>query len=88
MVLMIAGRYFVTPHAVAQFRERIAPGLDYEHALGAIIRELRDHGGTPKPATSRPDAVVIRTRGGRYLFRAVVVADADGRCDAVVRLCT
>lgn len=35
---MIAGRWFITPHAVARYRERIAPGLTYEQALAELIR--------------------------------------------------
>jgi hypothetical protein len=39
---MITGDFFITPHAVRQFQNRIAPWMNYEQALGAIIRELRD----------------------------------------------
>ena len=37
-----AGRWFVTPHAVARFRERLpaARAMTYEQALGAIIRDV------------------------------------------------
>jgi len=34
-----AGRWFVTPHAVARYRERVDPDLSYEEALGRIIRD-------------------------------------------------
>lgn len=34
---MIAGRWFITPHAVRQYIARVRPGLDYEAALGEII---------------------------------------------------
>lgn len=35
---MIAGRLFVTPHAVRRYRERCRPGIGYEQALGELIR--------------------------------------------------
>ncbi len=68
---MISGDVFVTPHAVRQFISRIAPQLDYDEALWAIIHELRDHGGEPKPLESGR-GIRVRTRGGRYSFRAVI----------------
>lgn len=33
-----AGAWFITPHAVRRYIERIAPGLTYEQALGALVR--------------------------------------------------
>lgn len=33
---MIAGRWFITPHAVRRYIERVRPGLDYEQALAEI----------------------------------------------------
>lgn len=80
---MIAGEYFITPHAVRRFIELIAPGLDYEHALAAIIRGLRDHAGEPKP--TRSGAVYIRVRG-EHRFRAIIGPGEGGRL-AVVTVC-
>ena len=34
---MIAGRFFVTPHAVRRFIERIDPRLTYEQALAELV---------------------------------------------------
>lgn len=34
-----AGRWFVTPHAVQRYRERIDPRATYEQALGVLVRE-------------------------------------------------
>lgn len=31
------GRFFVTPHAVHRYIERVHPGISYERALGEII---------------------------------------------------
>lgn len=31
------GNWFVTPHAVHRYRERFAPGLDYDEALEILI---------------------------------------------------
>jgi len=36
---VIAGRWFVTPHAVRRYVERVDPQLTYELALAALIRE-------------------------------------------------
>lgn len=32
------GAWFITPHAVRRYIERIEPGLTYEQALGALVR--------------------------------------------------
>lgn len=34
---MIAGRWFITPHAVRRFIERYCPTLTYEQALGHLV---------------------------------------------------
>lgn len=70
---MIAGPAFVSPHAVRQFCARIAPGLDYEQALGAIIRGVEDGvraGRVRELGNGR--GVGVRARGA-YSFRAVIV---------------
>lgn len=36
---MIAGRFFFTPHAVNQYRDRFARHLTYEEALAELVRE-------------------------------------------------
>lgn len=78
---MIAGDFFVTPHAVEQFRRRIAPWMNYEQALGAIIKELR-HADNFRP-TRNGKAVYVRTRG-EWCFRAVI---REGhKCPAVVTI--
>lgn len=66
---MIAGDYFITPHAVEQFRARIAPWMSYEQALGAIITELRDSQGS-RP-TENGKAHYVRTKG-KWCFRAII----------------
>jgi hypothetical protein len=35
---VIAGRWFISRHAVDRYRERIRPGLTYEEALSDLIR--------------------------------------------------
>ncbi len=35
---MIPGRWFVTPHAVEQYRRRCRPGVEYEVALAELVR--------------------------------------------------
>ncbi|HEX6940905.1 MAG TPA: hypothetical protein VF158_15920 [Longimicrobiales bacterium] len=68
---MIAGRFFVTPHAVERFRQRIAPHLTYEQALGAIIRGLDATDSERRPAQSGT-RYYIRVRRP-YAFRALIV---------------
>lgn len=34
----VVGRWFVTPHAVLRYIERIRPGLSYDEALADLIR--------------------------------------------------
>lgn len=34
----MAGRWFITPHAVRRYIERIAPRLTYEQALAELVR--------------------------------------------------
>jgi len=69
---MIAGEYFITPHAVNRFRRRLAHGLSYEEALGRIIRSLREYGRPPKPSPTGPGIYIIRVKGPVYRFRAVI----------------
>lgn len=70
---MIAGPAFVTPHAVRQLRERVAPELTYEQALGAIIRGLSD-GVEAGRVRALPNGAGWRVRAkGAYPFRAVIV---------------
>jgi hypothetical protein len=77
---VIAGRYFVTPHAVERFRERIAPHLSYGQALGAIIRGLEETTSEPRPAHSGK-GYYVRVRRP-YAFRALIVP-GDGPFPAV-----
>lgn len=82
-----AGRCFVTSHAVQRFQRRIAL-LDYEHALGAIIRGLEQNvvaervTGTRDGRPVRDIAVV-----GEYRFIATVIgAKQAGLLPAVVSI--
>lgn len=36
--MSVAGRWFITPHAVNQYRQRFARRLTYEDALAELIR--------------------------------------------------
>lgn len=73
---MIAGRYFVTPHAVRRFQQRVAPRLSYRQALGTIIRCLEETTCEPVPLHHEP-GWMIRVRRP-YNFRAVVRLAEDG----------
>lgn len=80
---MIAGRFFVTPHAVERFRARIAPRLSYDQALGVIARSL-ESADRWKKAKSRPDHYWLRTRRP-YALR-VLVGPGEGPLPAVVTI--
>lgn len=49
------GRWFITPHAVKRYRERIAPNRSYEEALGVLIR-----------ASEKARLVKVSVRGFEY----------------------
>lgn len=66
---MIAGKYFITPHAVRQFQKRMAWNMSYEEALAEIIKGLKNNIKSIKPNQS--GAAIIRV-DGRWKFRAVV----------------
>jgi hypothetical protein len=73
IILMgIAGAYFLTPHAVEQFRNRMAWRMSYEDALAAIIKGIAEHGEEPTPALNDSGAYIIRVKKGPFRFRAVV----------------
>lgn len=73
---MIAGRYFVTPHAVKRFRQRIIRGMTYEQALGAIINGLERTRSEPRRLHDGT-GWMIRCRRP-YNFRAVVKPTDEG----------
>ncbi len=66
---MIAGKYFITPHAVRQFQKRMAWNMSYEEALAEIIKGLKYNIKSIKPNQS--GAAIIRV-DGKWKFRAVV----------------
>lgn len=69
---MIAGRWFITPHAVTRYRQRIAPHLTYEHALAELIRASQTaHRCTPRHDV--PGAWLWR--GGRPLRLRFIVQE-------------
>lgn len=68
---------FVTPHAVEQFRARIAPSLDYEAARQAILDGIERH-RRGEPGRHSSGAVTIRVRGGPHAFRAVLMPPICG----------
>ena len=78
---MMAGNFFITPHAVEQFRRRMAPWMSYEEALGTIIRELDTTAGPLRP-TRNGKAYYVRTKG-KWQFRAVI-GPGEGSQPAVV----
>lgn len=85
---MIDGEYFVTPHAVHQFIERI-PGyrrFSFEGARAVIIASMRDHVHSVRP-TQNGVATCIRVRSPHVNFRALVAAPSDNEsCPSVVTI--
>ena len=78
-----AGPAFVTPHALRQFRARIA-NLPDHHALAAILHGLAN----PSNIRQTTNGVSIRVRVRKpYPFRAIVRGpDAPGRLPVVVTI--
>jgi len=66
---MIAGKYFITPHAVRQFQRRMAWRMTYEEALAEIIKGLKYDIKSIKESPT--NATIIRVNG-KWKFRAVV----------------
>lgn len=80
---MFVGDFFITPHAVRQFQNRIAPWMSYEQALGAVIRELSDAGEWRSTQNGR--AQYVRTTG-RWQFRAVIMPGEENSQPVVVTI--
>lgn len=88
---MIAGRWFITRHAVDRYRERIRPGLSYEQALAELIRlSEQSHfvkaldGGIEFWRTGRPHRLRFRVstrssaRGGKPQLLTVLAGKDYG----------
>lgn len=77
------GKYFITPHAIEQFRNRIH-NLPYEDVLAIILKGLQDNAMPARPSENG-DSDYIRVRAkavGDYNFRAVV---RDGVCVTILK---
>lgn len=61
----IAGPWFITPHAVHRYRERIRGGIPYERALG----ELVEHSKRAHLVKLRPDGVEEWRNGKPWRLR-------------------
>lgn len=80
---MIQGGYFVGPHAVNQFRTRIAPHLNYKEARAAIIEGLATTDSIPRLAHSGR-GYYLRVRRP-YAFRALI-GPGEGPLPAVITI--
>lgn len=67
---MIAGQYFVTPHAVRQFQYRIAP-LPYNEAMAVIIKAIND-AGADRYAVIQNGVALRITISQPFRFRAII----------------
>lgn len=90
--MTMTGRYYVTPHAVQRFQERVAPGMAYARALALIVRGLNDDVGdrVERAIHSIPHGCYeAHVRVDGYAFRAVIDPrwrdPATGRANAIVR---
>lgn len=79
---MLTGKYFITPHAVRSFVDRIAPRMSYDRALSVIVRGLESC-GEEKPLRNR-QGFYVRVRGA-WNFRAVI-GRGDGPLPAVITI--
>lgn len=84
---MIAGRFFITPHAVRRYIERVRAGLSYEDALARLVtitegahrvREIGD--GVELWRGPKPERLRLRvsTRGPGLPQVVTVLAEHDG----------
>lgn len=62
------GRWFITPHAVERYIERVEPGLTYEQALGRLI-DLSNAARHVKTYPRQPDSPSEKYRHGYELWR-------------------
>lgn len=78
---MIAGRFFVTPHAVRQYRDRHrrGEGLSFDQALEELIR-LSDQARYVKPMDT--DAELWRLPGRKKI--RLVVRPGEGKKPSIV----
>jgi hypothetical protein len=82
---MITGNYFITPHAVRKFQERIAR-LPYDEALGIIAKSVSDAPIERHSVTQNGRAMSIRV-ASPFDFRAVIAPGHDaGAKPAVVTI--
>ena len=83
---MFVGDFFITPHAVHQFQQRIAPWLNYEQARHIIITELNAALDTAeRHLTENGKAYYIRISGD-WQFRAVFVPGEGDAKPAVITI--
>jgi hypothetical protein len=83
---MFVGNFFITPHAVRQFQNRIAPWLTYEQALHIGIAELNAALEVQEQRpTENGKAFYIRVNGD-WQFRAIFVAGEEGTKPAVITI--
>lgn len=81
---------YITPHAVARFRQRIWHSASDEEALAVIRAALANpHSVREKPRQDGTPAWTVRARdieglGERFELRLTVVADAPGAPPVVV----
>lgn len=81
------GKFFITPHAVRRFIERIRPDLSFERALGVLIdlssraRRVRGKGrGYEVWRTPSPERLRLIVGPGEGALPAVITV--EHRCDA------
>lgn len=77
------GRFFVTPHAIERYTERIEPGLSYEESLGRMIRDL-DGAKKVRDLAPRDGVRCELWRGPRPRRTRYVIGYAEGGLPQVV----
>jgi len=74
-----AGCWFVTPHAVEQYRRRVCPGLSYDAALADLV----DLSESAHRVKTLPTGAALY-RGPKPLRLRCIVAHGDGPLPALV----
>jgi hypothetical protein len=73
-----AGRFFITPHAVRRYAQRVRPGASYNEALTDMVR-LSDEARYVKTKTGSRGDVIEVWRTPKPLRLRLYVAPSRGR---------
>jgi hypothetical protein len=83
---MFVGNFFITPHAVRQFQNRISLWLTYEQALHIVITELNAALEVQERHPTENGKVYYIRVNGDWQFRAVFIPEEGDARPAVITI--